>query len=291
MRQSFGLRHAARPNEREVFMENNEKGFELSLTTLWTVLQRSFIFILVAAILAGGLGLFISLTSYEPVYTAKTDVFIINEEYQGLGQQASNDINTYNLALTVIKDCKKILEGKETKRAIAKHLGVAQSEMSDVVIAVAENYEERSRILNISVTAPDPELSYRVAEAMIEVAQTKINEFCSHDVKVVNSADLPSSPSNKRVSPWVYAVAFAAAVFVYVVSLLHHIFDDRIRTIEDVERLSLSLLAEIPNTDEPRSDKKYGYYGRRYGGYYSRRYGQYGTEPEAGGGEENNENG
>ena len=274
-------------------MENNEnkKEFEVSLVTLWTVLQKSFVFVLVAALLAGGLALVASLVRYEAVYTSQTDVFIINEAYQDLGQQPSNDINTYNLALNVIKDCKEILGGRETKREIGERIGASPEEMMDVKIIITENYDERSRILNISVTSPDPAFSCRVAEAMIAVAQVKIKDFCSHDVKVVNPAVQPIEPSNDRVSPWVYAVALGAAFAVYALFLLYHLFDDRIRTIEDVEQLSLSLLAEIPNADEPKNDRKYGYYGRRYGGYYSSRYGQYYGAAEQKGGEENDANG
>lgn len=256
-------------------MENQEKTFVISLSMLWAVLRKKFIFILIAAVLVGAGALAVSVTTYTAEYTAKTDVFIINEEYQNLGQQPSSDINTYSLALNVVRDCKEILEGKETKLAIAQRLGMSSEELEDIQIKVNENSAEKSRILNISITSFNPEFSYNLSNAMIVVAQERINDFCSHDVKVVNYAELPTDPSNARISPLVFVAAVFAAVLVYAAFLLQYFLDDRIRSIEDVEKLSLSPLAEIPNAEEPRNSKKYGYYGKRYGGYYSGRYGGY----------------
>ena len=269
-------------------MENHEKVFVISLSTLWTVLRKSFVFVLLAAILVGAGALAVSVVTYTAEYTTKTDVYIINEEYQDLGQQPSSDINTYSLALNVVRDCKEILEGRETKLAIANRLGFSFEEMEHIEIKVNENSSEKSRILNISITSYDPSSSYAASAAMIAVAQERIKDFCSHDVKVVNSAELPDEPSNTRVSPMVFVAAAATAFLVYAAFLLQYILDDRVRTIEDVERLSVSLLAEIPNTEEMSNRKKYGYYGKKYG-YYSRRYGgYYASEEELG--ETDNEN-
>lgn len=261
-------------------MENQEKVFVISLPMLWTVLRKSYVFVLLAAVIVGACALTVSITTYTAEYTAKTDVYIINEDYQNLGQQPSNDINTYSLALNVVRDCKEILEGDATRNAIALRLGLSPLEMENVEIKVQENSSEKSRILNISITSHDPQCSYDLSNAMIAVAQERINEFCMHDVKVVNFAEVPDSPSNARVSPLVFVLAVFAAALVYMICLLRYFLDDRIRVIEDVEKLSLGLLAEIPNADAPRNGKKYGYYGKKYGGYYDRYGGYYASREE-----------
>ncbi len=264
-------------------MENQEKEFEVSLVTFWAVLRKSLVFVLAAALIVGICALGVSVITYTPAYMAKADVYIINEDYQNLGQQPSSDVNTYNLALNVVRDCKEILEGQETKLVIAERLGLSAEQMKDVKITVNENSAQKSRILNVSITSSDPTLSYESLCTMLVVAGERIDRFCSHDVKVVNSPELPTAPSNSRISSFVPLAAFLAAVLVYAAFLLQHIFDDRIRGSEDVEKLSMSLLAEIPDTEKRESGKKYGYYGKRYGGYYTAR------EDECG--ETENENG
>ena len=269
-------------------MENQEKVFVISLPMLWAALRKSYVFVLLTAVIVGACALAVSVTTYKAEYTAKTDIYIINEDYQNLGQQPSNDINTYSLALSVVRDCKEILEGEATRNAIAFRLGLSPEEMENVEIKVQENSSQKSRILNISITSRDAQRSYDLSNAMIEVAQERINEFCMHDVKVVNFAEIPESPSNARVSPLVFVLAVFAAVLVYMICLLRYFLDDRIRVIEDVEKLSLSLLAEIPNAETPHNGKKYGYYGKKYG-YYGR-YGGYYAAREAERGETEDEN-
>ena len=70
---------------------------------------------------------------------------------------------------------------------------------------------------------------------------------------------------------------------VYAIFFLTYLFDDRLKTDEEIERaLELTVIGDIPNADEHKNNK-YGYYkyGKRYGYHrYSRygygRYGRYG---------------
>ena len=250
-------------------MEQQEKEIVVSLPMLWEVFRRCFWFLLATVLFVGGAVVIFSYARYTPVYTAKTDIFIINEDYQASADLPSYGINTYNLALYVVKDCKEIMEGRGVREEVREKLGISEAEMKSVEIKVTENSEADSRILNVSVTAPDPALAYRVSEGLMEVSKSKIDDFCSHDVKTVNPAVLPTAPSNSKISPIALVIVVLAAALVYVVFLLFYLFDDRVRTAEDVEELGLSLLGDIPNSDDPTRGNKYGgYYGKKYGAYY-----------------------
>ena len=243
-------------------MEREERELTVSLLGLWTALRRGFWFILLAGLITAALTTTISVASYTPEYTAKTDVYIINESYQNLAGEPSNDINTYNLALNLIVDCKQIIEGKETKTELGKRLGLSDEEIKGIEITVAENSKNKSRILNISITSQDPELSYRLSNEMLAVAQDKISKFCSHDVKLVNSAELPEAAVNSPIRPYVLVATFLVVVGVYLAFLLQTLLDDRIHTEKEVEALALCLLAEIPNAEEMKR-------GKKQGGYYA----------------------
>ena len=246
-----------------------KKEITVSLADLFAVLKKRWLPVLLAGVLVGALALLLSLLRYVPQYTAKTDVYIINEEYQEMEGLPSNDINTYNLALNVIADCKEILEGRETMRALGERLSLTKEELDAVEINITENVKAKSRILNVSVTSLDPELSYRLSETLVVVAREKINEFCSHDVKIVNPPMRPDTPSNARVGTAVPIAALLAMVFVYAVALLQHLLDDRIRTGEDVTaRLDMSLLGELPDENEVNG-AVYGHYGKKYGKYFT----------------------
>ena len=243
-------------------MEQEEKEISVSLSTLWEVLRRRRLAILITGVLVLSLTAVISIVSYTPEYTATTDVYIINESYKNLTGEPTSDINTYNLALSLIVDCKQILEGKETKEELGRRLGLSAEELDSVSITVKENSKDKSRILNISIVSPEPALSYRLSGEMLTVAQEKISDFCSHDVKLVNSAELPDAAANSPVRPFVFLATLLAVGGVYFVFLLMHLWKERAHAAERARRRG--------GGRRPYSRKPYryasgvSYYGRRH---------------------------
>ena len=114
----------------------------------------------------------------------------------------------------------------------------------------------------------------KVANALCECGIDYIGSVLAYDkLYIFEEASYNSYPVN-NVSIFNYATYGAvAAVVVYVIFLMIFLFDNYIRTEEDVERyLGLTILGEIPDADAPKKNKyKYKYkYEANNSRYYKR---------------------
>ncbi len=258
-------------------MENKSSFIrEITFSDLWRIfLQRLWIMVLAMVIVMGAYITYDRLT-YVPEYSSTATLYILKQSSEtNQNQYYSQDYEDFTLALKVVNDCNQLLKSHSVLDTVIEDLGLEMS-YNTLRNSISTSNPEETRILTVTVRAATPELAKRIVDCVCDVGVAKITEAMGfRQVNLYEYGILSTSPSN-TTSPMSYIIlGVAAMAAVYVIFFLTYLFDDRLKTDEEIERaLELTVIGDIPNADEHKNHK-YGYYkyGKKYG---YRRYSRYG---------------
>lgn len=254
-------------------MEKQTNLREINLGDVWRIfIARLWVIVLAVIIVLGGFITFTKLT-YKPRYEATATLYILRQYDSASQQQESED---FSLALNVVNDCDHMLKSHAVLDSVIKNLGLDIS-YNDLNDSVSTTNPEDTRILQVTVEADSAEEAEIIVNAVCEVGQKKINEAMRIDQVGAFEPGIPDyDPCNKTSLITYGLVGLIVAVVVYSIFLLSFLFDDRLKTDEEIERnLELTVIGDIPNADEHKNHK-YGYY-RYYGKKGYKAYGSYGA--------------
>ena len=114
--------------------------------------------------------------------------------------------------------------------------------------------DDETCIVSITATTENPNLSAAVSNAVMYWFGDYINEFMQVNTIVTTisqSGALPSGPSNANATKNAAIFGVVGAVLICAILVIIFIFDDKIKTPDDVEKqLGLSVLGAIPEIDE-----------------------------------------
>ena len=243
----------------------------LSLSDLFWLLWRRLWAILLAALIAGGVCFVYNQATYTEKYTSTAKIYVLNTEVME-GASASTTAYYFQLALTVVEDCKELLLSETVMERVADELSldIAPAKLRSMI--KIEN-EQESRILKVSVTTGNPELSCDIANAVSEQGVIRVREIMNvNQTSVYERGTVPKAPSNSVGWQMPVLMGLVAAVAVYGVCLLLMILDDKVTDGDDVEAyLGLTLLGDIPHKSDTPSKKRGGRYGKYYGKYVGKK--------------------
>lgn len=249
----------------DVVVKNGEES-SLNLTGLLGLLWKRLWLILLAAIIVGGSCFAYNYVTYTEEYTSTAQIYVLNTEMMD-GASASTTAYYFQLALTVVEDCKELLLSETVLNRVAEKLSldIAPSNLRSMIKVTND---EDSRILRVSVTTENPELSCDIANEVSKQGVLRIHEIMKVDqASVYEQGTVSQIPSNDVSWQTALLLGFAAGVLVYGICLLVAVLDDKVNDADDVETyLGLSVLGDIPHRSETTSRKRDNrYYGKYYG--------------------------
>ena len=114
--------------------------------------------------------------------------------------------------------------------------------------------DDETCIVSVKATTIDQRLSAAISNAVMCLFDEYINEFMQVEsirTTISSSGSVPSSPSNANATRNAILFGAIGAVLVCAVLIIIFIFDDKIKTPDDIERqLKLSVLGTIPEIEE-----------------------------------------
>lgn len=123
--------------------------------------------------------------------------------------------------------------------------------------------DDETCIVSVTATTTSRGLSAAISNAVLALFGDYINDFMEGDgnggtatentvkTKISSSGKIPSSPSNKNSTRNAILFGIIGAVAICAILLVIFIFDDKIKTPDDIEKqLGLSVLGAIPEIDE-----------------------------------------
>lgn len=114
--------------------------------------------------------------------------------------------------------------------------------------------DDETCIVSVTATTENAKLSAALSNAVMSLFGDYINEFMKVDsirTKVSSSGSVPGSASNANATRNAIIFGAIGAVLVCAILVVIFIFDDKLKTPDDVEKqLGLSVLGAIPEIDE-----------------------------------------
>ena len=165
-------------------------------------------------------------------YTASTTMYVLSKTED----ENTSSVTTQELSAgqMLTNDVSTILKSGRVKNDVADQLGLDNLRDYDLSITSSTT----TRVITLSVTGTDPEMTANVANALVaDTSQVASEVMQIKSVNVIDAATVPQSPSGPRRLLYV-AVGLLAGLFAAVcIVVIQDMLDTRVRSGEDVEEI------------------------------------------------------
>lgn len=242
---------------------------EIDLKDLIIYLLQRWWILLLCTVIGAGLALTYTIFAITPQYQSTTSIYILNK--QNSGTVTTSDL-TVSSQLT--KDYAKLIKSRTALENVLESLNLTGT-YSALSRKVTVSILSDTRILEISVKDPDPELARELADEVRTQGAERIRQVMDVEaVNVVDVANLPTAPVSPNTKKNTLLGGLIGLILCGMVFVVGYLLDDSIKNAEDVEKyLGLSTLALIPVIgSEEEKHKKVKKKKRRKADYVPSRY-------------------
>lgn len=230
-------------------MENsNEK--EISILDLINVLRKDFAKIVIVGIITAVLAFSYTKLFVTPMYQsdAKMVIKVIT----------SDTLTTYSdvqIAVGLVNDCVEIIQSRQMMQKVIDKLDLnctPEQLLGSISISVPQD----TRVLKLSVKNADPKLAREIAENLCETTEEYAGDYVGVDsIKTFEVPSTPIAPVSPNAFKNTFLGGFAGAFITAVISVLISMFNRKITTQEDAERLlGLTVFSSIPYSVNSESE-------------------------------------
>lgn len=231
-------------------MEHNDDVIVIDLKEIfYLLLHRIWLILLIGIIGAAVFGAF-SKYLLVPSYTSTTMVYVINR--QDAERTTYTDLQ---MGSQLTKDYSILVKSRPVTEAVIHNIGLDLTHEELVNMINVEN-PEGTRILEISVQYTNPSKAKEIADTIARVSSEQMVSIMEMEkVNILEPANLPINPSGPKVLRNTLLGGSIGAFLTIVVIITIHLFNDTIRTSDDIEKyLGITTLGIIPLQD--RRNKK-----------------------------------
>lgn len=211
--------------------------------SLFYYLLGKIYWVLIAAVLCGGLAGGYTKLFVKPLYEATSKLYIVGSE----NSISMSDLQLGSVLAVDYQEVFKISQIHETVRAkVLSEYGVSKPNYS-----VSVSNPKGSHLLYITVESANPEEAKLIADAYSEVVQTYIEQQMElRKPQILESAQIPSKPVTPNSRNIVMKAAGIGALASVAVLVFLFLLDNKIRTGEDVEKATgLATLGMLTKQD------------------------------------------
>ena len=228
-----------------------EDRVEIDLLELLFAFRRRILWIVLAAILGGGISFAGTRVLMTPMYESTTTMLVLTSETTlsslselQLGTQLTNDYEILTKSRAVLET---VIENL--------NLNLGYEQLNNMV---SISNPEDSRIMEITLTYPDPEEAKTIVDEIASVTSEFIGDQMEGiPPKIIDQGEVPSGPSNPSVSRNTLLGILLGIVISCGIITVITVMDDTIKTEEDIEYyLGIPTLASVPDRKDYIGGKK-----------------------------------
>lgn len=232
-----------------------EKEMEIDLLSLFFYLIQKWKILLLGAIIGGILAEGMTLLK-TPMYQSTSTLYMLSKTTSitsmadlQLGSELSSDF-------TIIASSKPVVDAAVESLKEDKNITLTRGQIQNM-LSVAN--KEDTRMLSITVTSDDPELSYEVADAVTTAAVAQMAAITQTDPPtIVEHPEVASDAMDNGMRKNLAVGILAGLVLVAAIYVILYMMNDRIQTEEDIQTyLDATVLGVIP------VDKELAYYSKQ----------------------------
>ena len=183
---------------REVVDNDNIDEIEIDLKGLMSYIMSRLTIIILIGILAAGVTFVYTKFFVRPQYVSKTKVYILCKQDPKEDYLTASDLA---FASQLANDYPQLLISEPILDKVISDLNLGTS-IANLDSNIKVELIENTRILQISVTNPEPVQAKKIADKLREVANSRLKEMMDglEPVKSVNEATLPDKPDSPNIS-------------------------------------------------------------------------------------------
>lgn len=235
---------------KEFFEEKDE--VEIDLVDLCHVIMKKIWLIIICFILGALIMGVYTKVMVTPLYKATSIIYILGNN------NTDENVNVSDLQVgsQLTKDYQELIKKRSVLEPAIDALGLDMSYES-LRGSVEVNNAQDTRLLEISVTNPDPELAAKLSDEIAKMTIIKVAEVMKTDKpSLVEKAHVPTAPVSPSLMKNVILGALLFAIIAVALIVVRYLLDDTVKNEEDVKKyLGLNTLASLPDTKEAKRRK------------------------------------
>lgn len=241
-----------------VMNDSEEEEIDLSEIAylLWGHILDIIGFLLGGAIIAFLITFFL----IAPKYTATAKMYILTS-----GTNSVVDLSALQISSQLKADYQELITSRSILEDVISGLNLQDLTVEDLEGMIVIDNPSDTRILNVSVTTTDPQLSADISNELVDRAKTYLPEVMKTDEpSIFEHAEVPESKSSPSLKKNVLIGAFGSAVLYMGYLVVRHLMDDTFKTPDEINKYyGVQPLAVIPegkikNLNTKARDKKKG---------------------------------
>lgn len=237
----------------EQHMIHTDDEIEIDLREIAGLLLRKLkiliLFLILGGLIAGSVTRFL----ITPQYTGTSMIFILTKT------TSVTSLADIQLGSALTTDFVMLATSRPTLERVIDELDLTE-EPKDLQEMITVSNPADTRILQIDVSNPDPQLAADISNALADATADAVADIMSTDrPSIVEEAVVPEAPSSPSLMKNAMLGAMAGLFLAMAIVILRFLMDDTIKTEDDVAKyLNLNTLAALPvdGKADPAAGKK-----------------------------------
>lgn len=213
--------------------QQKQQGIEINIFSFLKELSKKIWIILLIVVIAGaGSGVLAKILSKD-TYTSSVS-FIVNT----LTENEMAESSAVSAQVKITNTFKYILSGRVLKEAIVEACPIKDVDYDTVDKSMVVETVTETNVVEVKITTEDADLSYAIANTLVEVYGDIVSEIYSNaKLTVCDTPVKPELPTATHVVTVVaVSVAFASAALTILIMLIMFLVKDTVKTSEELSR-------------------------------------------------------
>ena len=226
---------------------NRTDEMEIDLRELFYLFRQKLLIIIAAFVVGGMLAGAATYFLIKPTYKASSLLYVVSASNNSVVNLADLQIGT-----NLTADYEELLLSRPMMESVIKNLKLESVSVNGLRGMLSITNKSGTRILQISATTGDPKLSADIANEVADLAITWLPAVMEcNEPHVAEEAVAPTHRAGPSYVRNTVIGALVLALLVYGVYVVRYLYDDSIRTEEDMEKyFGVIPLAIIPEEND-----------------------------------------
>lgn len=230
-----------------------EEEITIDLAELFYLFRKKLKYIVLATLLGGILAGCVTYFFITPKYTATARIYIVS---------ASNDsvvnLSDLQIGTNLTADYKELILVRPMLESVIQNLRLQDMDVRSLKKMVSISNASGSRVLNITITSPDPRQAADIANELAYLSTKWLPTIMEcNEPNIAEDAIVPDHRASPSYSRNVTIGALLAAALYMGLCVVRHLYNDTITTAEQMERFfGIVPLTSIPEEREASDDKE-----------------------------------
>lgn len=229
---------------------------ELDLKELLQLFWEKKVQIILIVAIFAVVGVIYTMGFIEPKYQSSTRLLLTTNSSSVAGSESITATDV-TLNSKLVSTYSVLVKSQKVIREVISNLEINVDE-ADIRKNVTVSAVSDAEVIEIKVKNTDPVLAAKITNEIAKVFIENVKEYYGiENVRVVDTAEVPTAPCNINHTKDVVIFAFAGLVLSAIYILIVNMLDTTIKSEEDIEKIQgLKVLAEIPIYETPDDKTK-----------------------------------